>query len=115
MPSAASKPCYKAGCPALATVNGYCDKHQTVKRDQDKRRGNANARGYGHKWRVARAEYLTDNPLCVTCHSLGRVQPATVVDHIIAHKGDDKLFWRRSNWQALCVTCHNRKTATHDM
>ncbi|WP_324290694.1 AAA family ATPase [Ancylobacter sp. SL191] len=34
--------------------------------------------------------------------------PATVVDHIIPHRGDSKLFWSRSNWQALCVTHHSR-------
>ena len=27
---------------------------------------------------------------------------------IVAHKGDKRLFWDRSNWQPLCVTCHSR-------
>ncbi|WP_390622926.1 HNH endonuclease [Ralstonia syzygii] len=40
--------------------------------------------------------------------------PATVVDHIVPHKGDQHLFWRRSNWQALCKACHDRKTARED-
>jgi 5-methylcytosine-specific restriction protein A len=35
-----------------------------------------------------------------------------VVDHIIPHKGDKKLFWSRDNWQSLCLSCHNRKSAT---
>lgn len=39
---------------------------------------------------------------------------ATVVDHIIPHKGDQYLFWDRSNWQPLCKLCHDRKTATED-
>jgi 5-methylcytosine-specific restriction endonuclease McrA len=29
------------------------------------------------------------------------------VDHIIPHRGDDRLFWDRSNWQALCAHHHN--------
>ncbi|WP_407496877.1 HNH endonuclease [Pseudooceanicola sp. MF1-13] len=33
------------------------------------------------------------------------------MDHITPHKGDRKLFWDRSNWQALCHACHSRKTA----
>lgn len=33
------------------------------------------------------------------------------VDHIIPHRGDLRLFWDRTNWQGLCVGCHNRKTA----
>lgn len=114
MPTAAKKPCYKAGCPEFATINGYCDKHQTVKREADKQRGNANDRGYGHKWRKERLAHLVQNPLCVKCKENGDIVAAKVVDHIIPHKGDDKLFWRRSNWQALCVTCHNRKTASED-
>jgi 5-methylcytosine-specific restriction endonuclease McrA len=24
------------------------------------------------------------------------------------------LFWRRSNWQALCKSCHSKKTQTID-
>ncbi|WP_328595995.1 HNH endonuclease signature motif containing protein [Aureimonas psammosilenae] len=33
--------------------------------------------------------------------------PSTVVDHIIPHRMDLKLFWRRSNWQPLCQPCHS--------
>jgi len=40
---------------------------------------------------------------------------ATVVDHITPHKGDNDLFWDRANWQSLCESCHNRKTAADDM
>ena len=39
---------------------------------------------------------------------------ATVVDHIIPHKGDQKLFWDTRNWQPLCKPCHDKKTATED-
>jgi 5-methylcytosine-specific restriction protein A len=43
------------------------------------------------------------------------VKAATVVDHIIPHQGDMTLFWDAdSNWQSLCKTCHDRKTATED-
>lgn len=42
------------------------------------------------------------------------VEAASVVDHIVPHKGDQKLFWRRSNWQSLCKRCHDVKTATED-
>lgn len=39
---------------------------------------------------------------------------ATVVDHIIPHRGDQKLFWDRGNWQPLCEHHHNVKTMTED-
>jgi len=32
---------------------------------------------------------------------------ADVVDHIVPHKGDHKLFWDPSNHQALCKQCHD--------
>lgn len=39
---------------------------------------------------------------------------ATVVDHIVPHRGDDRLFWDEENWQALCKNCHDSKTMTED-
>lgn len=82
--------------------------------DADKRRPSARERGYTSKWDKARAAFLEAHPLCVHCEAAGRVEPATVVDHIVPHRGDLKLFWRRSNWQALCKPHHDRKTATED-
>ncbi|MDQ3275180.1 MAG: HNH endonuclease, partial [Actinomycetota bacterium] len=71
------------------------------------RRGSAASRGYGPKWRRARAEFLRAHPLCRLCRQARRTTGATVVDHIIPHRGDPKLFWSRSNWQALCKDCHD--------
>ena len=68
----------------------------------------ANARGYGHKWRIARLDYLQRNPLCVRCKTLGVITAATIVDHIRPHNGDMRLFWDRGNWQALCTSCHSK-------
>lgn len=62
---------------------------------------------YGRKWRDARQAFLVGHPLCVFCHQLGRDTPASVVDHIVPHRGDEKLFWDVTNWQALCKACHD--------
>ncbi|MGI9564500.1 HNH endonuclease [Pseudomonas fulva] len=64
-------------------------------------------RGYNYKWQKARERYLLDNPLCVYCGRSGRVTAASVVDHVIAHRGDMTLFWDQSNWQSLCKPCHD--------
>jgi 5-methylcytosine-specific restriction enzyme A len=80
----------------------------------DTQRGHSGTRGYGYKWRQARAIFLKRNPLCKHCADLGRVTPAQAVDHITPHKGDSALFWNKSNWQALCKRCHDSKTARHD-
>jgi 5-methylcytosine-specific restriction enzyme A len=82
-----------------------------VKRDLDRQRPSAAARGYGPRWRRARLDFLRRHPLCVACGKKGRLEPATVVDHAVPHRGDAALFWNRANWAALCGTCHNRKTA----
>lgn len=77
-------------------------------------RAGSTQRGYDRRWRKARMFYLLKHPLCVKCKAEGRTEQATVVDHIIPHKGDKKLFWDRKNWQPLCTKCHNTKTATQD-
>ena len=69
---------------------------------------------YGRKWRNAKAKYLAAYPLCNACASRRIRTKADTVDHIVPHKGDEKLFWSRSNWQALCRACHNSKTASKD-
>lgn len=64
-------------------------------------------RGYGYRWQRAREGYLRQHPLCVMCESEGRVTAATVVDHVIPHRGDKALFWDRTNWQSLCAAHHS--------
>ncbi len=62
---------------------------------------------YDWQWRKASKAFLEANPLCADHKRLGRTVAATVVDHIIKHEGDKKLFWQRENWQSLCAHCHN--------
>src|SRR5690606_12432987 len=77
-------------------------------------RKSAHDRGYNHSWRKASKLFLKLHPLCVIHLKEGRLIPATCVDHKIPHKGDDDLFWNRSNWQPLCKRCHDQKTARED-
>lgn len=72
------------------------------------RRPSSRQRGYTARWGRARATYLTNHPLCVMCAAMGRITAASVVDHIVPHKGDPSLFWDSANWQALCAAHHNR-------
>jgi 5-methylcytosine-specific restriction endonuclease McrA len=41
------------------------------------------------------------------CEKINRLTAANVVDHRIPHRGDQALFWDRSNWQSLCAPHHN--------
>lgn len=48
------------------------------------------------------------------CKRESRVTAATVVDHIIPHKGDYKLMWDRANWQPLCKPHHDADKQSMD-
>lgn len=115
MPLQALRPCKLVGCPNL-TRNTYCDLHKREQRNNyyDKNRPTATQRGYNYKWTQQRTKYLRNNPLCVRCAEKDLITIATVVDHIVPHKGDMDLFWDESNWQSLCKRCHDIKTATED-
>lgn len=84
------------------------------KRLSERFRGSRHARGYTSKWDRERLRFLAKFPLCASHAEKQMVVAATVVDHKIPHRGDEKLFWDRKNWQSLCATCHNAKTARED-
>ena len=64
---------------------------------------------YSYRWQRVRLHFLQEHPLCVMCESRGRIVAASVVDHVIAHRGNVDLFWDQSNWQALCKGCHDSR------
>lgn len=107
MPRRPKTACQHPGCPELVEYGQkYCDKHRSLHPEPVR---SASARGYGSKWQRESKMFLRARPLCAMC---GR--RATVVDHIVPHRGDQKLFWSRSNWQPLCKPCHDKKTGTED-
>lgn len=110
MPKKPKKSCRYPGCPEL-TTESYCTKHN---KENASRHGSSSERGYDNRWRKARSRFLKAHPLCVKCLEQGKLVGATVVDHIIPHRGDQALFWDVSNWQTLCKPCHDRKTMTED-
>ncbi|MDP2026435.1 HNH endonuclease [Sulfuriferula sp.] len=116
MNNQAPKPCRHAGCGVLVVDgSGLCQAHLKSRRAaSDQQRGSSTERGYGGQWRKARAGYLRSHPLCVVCATAGVVRAANVVDHIVPHKGDQALFWDKTNWQSLCKSHHDAKTARED-
>ena len=112
MPYKQKVPCKHPGCAALVPPGTkYCDAHKALHPEATR---SAASRGYGAAWRKASKQFLHAHPLCVACMRQGKYVKATVVDHIIPHRGDTKLFWDRSNWQALCKPCHDKKTGNED-
>lgn len=115
MPVAAPRPCCHPGCKEYGTHKGYCAEHQKDRQQYDQHRGSSNQRGYTGAWRRARKVFLSKHPLCAECMKGNKVTAATVVDHIIPHKGNKALFWDESNWQPMCAPCHSSKTLKEDM
>jgi len=115
MPMAPPKPCRT--CGRLLYGGAPCPDH---------RRPSSYARGYTREWSAYSQRFLGVHKYCgdrgpsapATDHSRCRAQGlqvlANVTDHIEPHRGDPGLMWSPANHQALCSTCHNRKTATED-
>jgi HNH endonuclease. len=83
---------------------------RTMARSKD--RAKTADRGYGWAWQKARRRFLMEHPLCVMC--LPHLTAASVVDHIVPHKGDSTLFWDESNWQPLCKLHHDAPKQSFD-
>lgn len=119
MPKAARKPCRFPGCGALVEYNElYCAAHKQqestqkaeVNRKYDDNRPERHRFYRSAEWNKARRRFLARHPLCELCLRENRIVPAVVVDHIKEIADGGALLDER-NFQALCSTCHNRKTA----
>lgn len=112
MPTKPKVPCKHPGCPELVpTGTKYCEVHKAQHPEEVR---SAASRGYNRAWQKASRQFLLAHPLCEVCLRQGKYVKATVVDHVKPHRGDDELFWDRSNWQALCKRCHDQKTRRED-
>jgi len=105
--------------PFSNTVRNHQDKARATKEhERQLARLNPHQRGYTRQWREVSRHFLQANPLCKGpdsyCDRSGRRVPSRETDHIVPHRGNLRLFWDQNNWQALCRTCHARKTAAED-
>lgn len=70
---------------------------------------NSSKSGYDAIWQKYRFRFLHHNPKCYCCG-----ERATIVDHIVAHKGNMELFKRLSNHMPLCKLDHDKITGLYD-
>ena len=59
------------------------------------------------RWEKLRAHQLSREPLCAFCLQQNIITPATVVDHVVPHRGDNDLFYNSSNLQSMCKYHHD--------
>jgi 5-methylcytosine-specific restriction protein A len=103
--------CRELGCDNAKVNHSYfCVNHGGARAIQLGEKRKALAAKYGSKqWKQFRQIHLSKYPLCARCQSLGKITPASDVDHIIPHKMNiDK--WMGNRFQSLCRPCHSIKT-----
>lgn len=107
--------CSHPGCTNKAVSGSYyCEQHQR-KKYGDRTNGDGDGEDrrsttkfqymYNRKWKGASRQWLA-MPEHSWCEKCGK--PSELVHHKIEHNGDWGLFWDRSNWQALCWSCHSK-------
>jgi 5-methylcytosine-specific restriction endonuclease McrA len=89
-----------------------CGKCERCGPKRDERRSSSE-RGYGSRWDAAKEAYLRKHPQCVCCLAQGvvngeRGRTGLRVDHIVPARMAPHLFWRRDNWNVICLDCDLR-------
>ncbi len=62
-------------------------------------------------YRSKRLFFLRMHPLCRPCAAQGFTVAAVEIDHIVPVKEAPDRFLDSSNWQPICRSCHEEKTA----
>lgn len=111
MPRRPPKPCAYPNCPKL-TYERYCPEHKKLMNAQyDARLRDRGAAEFYHsrEWRHLRQNFLIWHPFCEECWKNGKLTKASIVDHIVPIKQGGPAL-DENNLQALCVSCHSRKS-----
>lgn len=110
MPQRALKPCAYHGCPTLVR-SGYCSMHRSMRSAEVNYHDRESQRLYSTvRWQRRREQQLSNQPWCEECLRSNIYTPATDVDHVLPHKGNENIFFT-GEVQSLCKVCHSRKTA----
>ena len=115
MPFASKRICARGGCHKV--VEGeprYCKEHDQYESGNFRgtHRDSKTRSFYNSKaWRSLTKAFLSENPFCIECKKKKRLELSKHSDHIKSIKThwDLRLEW--NNLQALCIKCHNTKTA----
>lgn len=98
-------------CKTPSQGNPSAESTKAAQAAYDRRRGK-DRQWYGKtQWRKVREAFLKENPLCVDCQSAGQYEPANEVHHKIRRKDNESLQFDFDNLEALCHSCHSKRTA----
>lgn len=110
MANAPLKKCAEPSCRTLVRGQSRCEKHAKVKWTRSKASASYQWMYQTPQWKARAAQHKKENPLCAECERNGRTTAVYCTDHIVPHRGDERLFFDEDNWQSLCRDCHQTKT-----
>lgn len=111
MPTFPTDRCSEFGCKMpCAKGKSLCEAH-APKRKVDDNRKQFNKMYAMIAWDSVRQRVLSQNPLCVSCQSLGFVNMASHVDHLFAWRAIGEHAFMHNVFQSLCPECHGIKSA----
>jgi 5-methylcytosine-specific restriction endonuclease McrA len=106
--------CKYSGCSEIIDSNGYCSNHvNSVPKREYKVKPFENARRYNQdlyktsRWKELRSLVISEQKRCQYCGSIINLE----VHHIIRPKGNEQLFYDKSNLLVVCKRCHQSITA----
>jgi 5-methylcytosine-specific restriction protein A len=67
------------------------------------------------RWQRLRRRKLQEHPLCEACLRVGRIEPATAVDHRLAIAAGGDQYPPLADLASLCARCHNAKTRAEQL
>ena len=112
MPYRSRRQCTYPGCHVLVQTGSRCADH--VYEREIKREPSTKKLYNSKQWKEIRAQQLAQYPYCKACYEQGRgLVPATEVDHVIPHRGDETKFFA-GPFDSLCKSCHSTKTMSEN-
>lgn len=97
--------CRTPGCKNVTTET-YCEECKRRYQQLDNKRRAERFKQYPKQWRQLSKLIRQEEPLCRLCLERGIYKPSQCVDHIDGNSKNNT----RENLQALCWSCHSRKT-----
>lgn len=114
MPKSSKRICARGGCHTTVEDKRYCNKHSEHEPGNFRgyHRDDQHRRFYNSKaWRNLSKSFLIENPFCIECKKKDRLELSKHSDHIKSIRTHWHLRLEWSNLRALCIRCHNVKTA----
>ena len=101
--------CAAPSCRQLVRGVSRCPAH--AKETNQRKPSKHDAFYHTPAWRRLRNAFIASHPLCEPCEAAGRTTPSAIADHRVEIEDDASRALDPTNLTAMCIRCHNAKTA----